>query len=653
MSTFEEHLIAKIHPEVSPLWAVADGDGLFRSDEVARLLADRGAEVLVYDDPMAFRFRYEHEVRPRLESADPGCHVIVVDPDNDGLRCLPADVYEASRHIEVALGDLFPTLSRKVLRELEPGVLAGLWAKREQFPGIVLGERDTADLILRIAYRIEPSFLNSLQDLVQVLVGIHFEGRHLPELLAQRLEQVAGPATGQMDGLHQLIRNPGAFWQFMQARWESWISPAAGIKVQDFAGGEISFDDPKLRVWMDNLFLEGVLRPVENPPDKLPRPWCMVGVAKATPGDDAVELAAMRERLVGKLPDAEAGYKEWLHFAHRYSAYVAGAFSQDQMPEQTDAFWNDLWTPLNERFTRFVESRLESLSNLPPTRPVLVNHIARFLARRVGSGSKVALLVLDGLSLAQWCMIREELLRLTPDLCPNEDACFSLVPSVTNVARQSIYSGELPVFFDSTIDRTDLDGKRWKTFWDGASGRPVRSAHMNIEGKDGDLAELLDAIETGATALGVTVRMPDEIVHGTKMGWRGVAESLRLWARQPFLRGSVAAILDAGYELYLTADHGNLEAMGDGSVPQGVLAERSGQRVRIYRDATIYAHTANQLADRVKSGGNKLLPPTYLPLLHSGRGAYVTNGQTIVSHGGASLDEMIVPFVQLSRLAKP
>ena len=117
MSTFEEHLIAKIHPEVSPLWAVADGDGLFRSDEVARLLAARGAGILVYDDPMAFRFRYEHEVRPRLESAYPGCHVIVVDPENDGLRCLPADIYLASRHIEVALGDLFPSLSRKILRE--------------------------------------------------------------------------------------------------------------------------------------------------------------------------------------------------------------------------------------------------------------------------------------------------------------------------------------------------------------------------------------------------------------------------------------------------------------------------------------------------------------------------------------------------------
>ena len=652
MSTFEEHLIAKIHPEVSPLWAVADGDGLFRSDEVARPLAERGAEVLIYDDPMAFRFRYEHEVRPRLESADPGCHVIVVDPDNDGLRCLPADVYEASRHIEVALGDLFPTLSRKVLRELEPSVLSGLWCKRDQFSVSVLGDRDTADLVLRIAYRIEPSFLNTLQDVVQVLMGIHFDGKHLPEVLARRLQQVAGPVTGQMEGLHELIRNPGAFWQFMQAKWESWITPAAGIKVHDSAGGEISFDDPKLRVWIDNLFLEGVLRPVENPPDKLPRPWCVVGVARVTPRDNAVELSAMRERLVAKIPYAEAGYKEWLHFAHRYSVYVASAFSRDQEPEQTVAFWNDLWTPLNERFTRFVDSRLESLSNLPPTRPVLVNHIARFLARRVGSGSKIALLVLDGLSLAQWFMIREELLRFMPDLCPNEDACFSVVPSVTNVARQSIYSGELPVFFDSTIDRTDLDGRRWKTFWDGASGRPVRSSHLTVEGVYSDIPQIRDAIGASATALGATVRMPDEIVHGSKMGWRGVAESLRLWARQPFLGVCVAELLGAGYETYITADHGNLEAIGAGGVPQGVLTERSGHRVRIYRDATIFAHTAAQLADKVKCAASKLLPPTYLPLLHSGRGAYVTNGQTIVSHGGASLDEMIVPFVQLSRLSK-
>ena len=248
MSTFEEHLIARIHPEVSPLWAVADGDGLFRSDEVARLLTARGAGILVYDDPMAFRFRYEHELRPRLESADPGCDVIVVDPENDGLRCLPADIYLASKHIEVALGDLFPSLSRKILRELEPAVLSGLWDKKHQFPGNVLGERDTSDLVLRLAYRIEPAFLNSLQDLVQILVGIHFSGTRLPDVLALRLEQIAGPVTGQMNGLRDLIRNPGTFWQFLQSKWERWLVPPADDNVQDFAGGEISFENSQFNL---------------------------------------------------------------------------------------------------------------------------------------------------------------------------------------------------------------------------------------------------------------------------------------------------------------------------------------------------------------------------------------------------------------------
>lgn len=137
----------------------------------------------------------------------------------------------------------------------------------------------------------------------------------------------------------------------------------------------------------------------------------------------------MRCRLANEIPEAAAGYKEWLHSVHRYSAHVASAFSRDQDAEETAAFWNELWAPMNERFGPFVHARLESLCNLPPTRPVLVHHIARFLARRAGGGAKVALLVLDGLSLSQWRIVRRELERTVPALCISEDACFSMVPT--------------------------------------------------------------------------------------------------------------------------------------------------------------------------------------------------------------------------------
>jgi hypothetical protein len=653
MSSLEEHLIVRIHPEVSHLWAVADGDGLFRSDGVARLLASRGAELLIYEDPMAFRLRYEQEVRPRMESADPGCYVIVIDPGNEGLRSLPADIYGASQHIEVALADLFPALPRKVLSELEPGVLSELWRKRDQFPAGAQGDKETADLILRIAYKIEPSFINSLQDFVQQLVSLHFAGIQLPNELVLRLAQVAAPATGHLPDVHELIRSHGAFWALMQQEWKNWICPSAVGKVQLQTREVIDFDNPKLRVWMDNLFLEGVLRPVDNAGGRLPSSWCSVGVVKKDSESRLVEFAAIRKRLLEAMPGAESAYGEWLTFAQRYSAYVASLFSADQQKEEIESFWSELWQPVDERFMAFVENRLESLANLPPTRPVLINHIPRFLARRVAAGSKVALLVLDGLSIAQWCLIREQLVRVISDLRVNEETCFSLTPSLTNVARQALYSGELPVFFEASIERTDLDAKRWKNFWDSASNKPVRSQHLSLEGNDGDAEALKDSLQGGASALGVTVRMPDEIVHGATMGWRGVCDQVRLWAKQAFLSDSVRAVLSAGYELYLTADHGNIEAIGEGSVPQGVLVERSGQRVRIYRDETIFAHSSAQLASRARNAASKLLPPSYLPLVHSGRGAYVQTGQIIVTHGGNSLDEMIVPFAQLSLAKQP
>jgi len=42
MMSLEEAIVAKVHPDVASLWAVADTDGLFRSDTVGRLLAEPG-----------------------------------------------------------------------------------------------------------------------------------------------------------------------------------------------------------------------------------------------------------------------------------------------------------------------------------------------------------------------------------------------------------------------------------------------------------------------------------------------------------------------------------------------------------------------------------------------------------------------------------
>jgi hypothetical protein len=45
------------------------------------------------------------------------------------------------------------------------------------------------------------------------------------------------------------------------------------------------------------------------------------------------------------------------------------------------------------------------------------------------------------------------------------------------------------------------------------------------------------------------------------------------------------------------------------------------------------------------------LPGGYLPLLAPGRTAFVAPGERVVAHGGVSLEELIVPWVEVDQSA--
>lgn len=648
MSSLEEHLVGRIHPDISRLWVVGDGDGLYRSDTVEALLAERGIETTVFEDPIAFRYLYETSMREELETGDNTCFLILIDPDNDGFHCLPADVCEIAQTFELSLGDLFPNLSRNVLTELEPSLLTRLWNKQDQFPATSLGDQDTADLVLRIGYRIEPSLLETFGDLVAALLSLHLNGQRLPDSLASRLEQITGGTYSSQRG--ELIRKPGAFWEFLQTEWERWIY-GKDNEVEDELLSPVPFTDNRIRVYVDNLFMEGFLTPIARPPSAkaLPDAWCEVGIEKTSAQASVDELVQQQAKLIGGIPGDEAPYQDWMQFAARYSQHLASVFSVGGDQSLVATFWNDLWGPLDTSFRKWIGSKLDSLNNLPPTRPVVAHHISGFLRRRILKQKKVLLLVLDGLSLSQWKAIKPELQNQLEGVAISEGQCFTLLPSVTNVCRQAIFGGELPLFFEKTINRTDCDGKRWKAFWDGVDAGPIPSMHANVLGKDADLNEVKDLLDAGGKAVGVTVRMPDELMHGAKMGWLGMLEQLRLWIKQEFLAGVIQSALERGYEVYVTADHGNLEAVGEGNLSQGVLVDKRGQRVRTYGEETLREHTAVELGSRALSWSSKSLPDSLLPLLHTGRGAFAPAGETLVCHGGASIDELIVPFIEFTK----
>jgi hypothetical protein len=145
---------------------------------------------------------------------------------------------------------------------------------------------------------------------------------------------------------------------------------------------------------------------------------------------------------------------------------------------------------------------------------------------------------------------------------------------------------------------------------------------------------------------GIVVDMIDEIVHGAKLGKRGIAGQIGTWCDTDFVENLLFILVDQGYQIYLTADHGNVDAEGIGRLSQGVVSELRGERVRTYRSEVLAASVPAEIdAFRFDVSG---LPSDFLPLYAGTRKAFVPNGDQIVAHGGISVEELIVPFVKIN-----
>jgi hypothetical protein len=111
----------------------------------------------------------------------------------------------------------------------------------------------------------------------------------------------------------------------------------------------------------------------------------------------------------------------------------------------------------------------------------------------------------------------------------------------------------------------------------------------------------------------------------------------------------VDMLLAAGFDVSLTADHGNIEARGIGKPNVGATAEERGERVHVFRDALTRSKTETAFAGSI-SWPPIGLPENYLPLIAPARKAFITDGKPTVAHGGVCLEEVLVPFVQFARV---
>lgn len=661
MANWRDAILSQFVPQVSRLTLVADPDGLLTEERLALALRERGFDLIEFNDAVAFRYAYESNYRSRWDLTEHTDLVVILRLQDTELEGLPYDLLRAGRKLSFSLGDLFPNLSYPVIEQLDRSLLDTLYDAQGKSSPARLGDNATKDLILRQVFGIAAELITDQVELLRALLRLHYGQRPLPPTLARRLSQVL-EAHGAFKSwpLEQIIADDEAFFAFLQERWPIFLhslEDTQQIREDQFAPGlrypgpqQLPFDHQDIRVYIDNLFLEGRLKPVQARDINADvSSWIRSGIARPGADDDAVRLARLFQRIEQVSPTADWRYSDWIAFALKW-AELAAKVHCGQSPRDT-ARLRALGTTLNARFADWLTAHYASLINLPPTQPAMLHQVARRLARELEQGSQagVALIVVDGLSLDQWVTLRQLLREQDDRLVMRESATFAWIPTLTSVSRQAIFAGKPPLYFPTSINTTNHEERLWKQFWEGQGLSRLDIAYQRGLG-DGDACRVLDAlVHPGKTkAVGLVVDKVDKIMHGMQLGAPGMHNQIKQWCQSGFIGALIGRLLDDGYDVWLTADHGNIECDGRGRPTEGVIAETRGERARIYPTPELRSQvaTAFGFATQWQPIG---LPQEYFPLLASGHDAFVNVGESIVAHGGIAIEEVLVPLVRLER----
>ena len=379
---------------------------------------------------------------------------------------------------------------------------------------------------------------------------------------------------------------------------------------------------------LTDLFLAGRLPTAEGARDDVP-PWALVGVAQPTP-------ASKVEALLASPPPPAVDLDSWIRVGQWWGE-VRSSLAQmnPPVPDLDQRAW-DWWHATDQAFLSWLRiSYGGELTRAWSSWPRSLDKVQLFLAKRWASPRRILLVVLDGMGFTQWTRLRE----LVQPTVHEAGGVLAMLPTLTEVSRQAIAAATIPLEFADSIRTTSREPQRWAAAWEGAG---ATTSWIRI---DGAHASELDAIPfAGPDVIGVVLSITDELMHGNDLlGDVGLHSGLEGWARAGVLHSLLVAAAEHDYETWLTADHGNVAVAKTNEPREGDFVERSGTRMRRYGskalrdDSAVEGITWDDLPGYPRAEAERLL---FAP----GRTGW---GPARLSHGGLSIDEVIVPLVRV------
>lgn len=648
-------LISFFPAHVHRLTLVNDPDGLLSSETTRAELARRGFVIIQENDPILLRRRMSEVIAPSVEHP-----LLIITPGP--LSELPYDIWQPGYRLELSLHQYFPNLAYPVLQSLSPYQLEMLSQVAQ--PDAPLGRQKTIEFLLKEIFDAEPLQLSRPDQLIGWLTHYHQGGSVMPTILRDFLvERLARVPAFKEWNLAGWVSDAQAFTNDLQTQWACYVQSGGGQKsISDEKGKYVvRFEENRhLQEMVPTLVRKRFLQPVEAPQGEVRLPeWATAGLVQR---DTQTELLKnLLDDLRQQLPSlSDAGWETWKQSAHQWAEINALLYTPElsnpgswKEPVQTIA------QSLDEVFQRWLQTHYALLAAQRLPRPSHVHHIPHYLAYLRGLGGpkppRVALLVLDGMSFSDWAVIQPRWSQRNPRWQIHSDALLAQIPTITALSRYALISGLRPADFANHLDGIPSEEKKWQLFW---FNQELPSNAIGFEHLALDRLEApLEIERSRLQALCLIDDTLDRLTHNATLGTADQQSSLRLWLDSGHTPNSmpletlISSLLDKQFTVFLTSDHGHVEASGFDQPFEGLVAQTRGKRARIYQDRNAALQVQSGFTETILWENDGLNPPDLFALMPSKRRAFAPNGEVVVTHGGVTMDEVIVPFIRIDHKA--
>ena len=285
---------------------------------------------------------------------------------------------------------------------------------------------------------------------------------------------------------------------------------------------------------------------------------------------------------------------------------------------------------INRLFQQYVLAQFGRLSqNIDRASPVLVSKAMDYMREH---SNKFVVIVMDGMSEFDWKIISSSFTGLLYE----KSSMFAMIPSTTSISRQCLLSGKYP----SQLLEPWKQSKEKTEFMNCAKNLGYSEAQIAYErGYD---AQFGSFVRCGA----VIINDVDDLVHAQTQGRLGMFNDDTVLANQKKLLEMSQRFLTAGYDVYITADHGNTTCTGRGKLMgTGVEMETKSRKFLVLRDFA----DKDKLMEKYNfvEFPKYYLAKEYDYLICDIGESLDAKGEDVMTHGGLSLDEVVVPFITI------